>query len=132
MKRILKYIGIGLVLIILLFIFIANFSDVESNFKCVGEISSENSNTPVTTYLKLNEYRPWVGLWGDSDASIILEIPNEVYDYYGQVEEVGDQLQIFDEYPTKKLKGNFSKLSKTLTIQIDYLGFFDGTCSTIY
>lgn len=131
LKKILKYIGIGLVLIILLFIFIINFSEVESSFKCEGEMSLENENTPETIYLKLTEYRFWVSLWSNSNASIVIEIPNMVYDYYSQVEEVGDQLQIFDKYPIKKLKGNFSKLSKSLAVQLEPYGFFEGTCSPL-
>jgi len=51
--------------------------------------------------------------------------------YYSQIEESGNQLQIFDKYPTKELKGNFSKLSKTLALQIDFYGFFDGSCNEI-
>ena len=72
-----------------------------------------------------------MGLWGDSDGSVILEIPNEWIEYYEQVEEVGDQLQVFETYPQKTLKGNFSKLSKTLAIDLGSpFGFFDGSCTT--
>jgi hypothetical protein len=130
-KKVLKYIGIVVLFIILLFIFIANFSSVESKLECVGEISSENIPTPTTLYIELSEYRPWVGLWSDSDGSINLEIPNQHVGYYSQIEESGNQLQIFDKYPTKELKGNFSKLSKTLALQIDFYGFFDGSCNEI-
>jgi hypothetical protein len=114
---------------LLLFLFVANFSTVESRFQCPGEISSTDGSRPVTVYLKLEEYRWWVDLWSESDAAIHVEIPNTYIDYFGNVKKVGDQYQIFDS--AQRIKGNFSLLSKVLAINLPLklqTDFFDGTC----
>ena len=129
MKKSIKYIGFAVLGFVVLFFFVVGFSEVKSTFQCSGEISLNGTTKPMTVYLKLTEYRPWVSLWGDSDASINLEIPNEWAEYYGHVEKVGDQLQIYKTYPQKALKGNFSALSKALAIDLESpFGFFDGNC----
>jgi hypothetical protein len=118
--------------VVLLFVFVANYSTVESRFQCIGEVSSTGGSHPVTVYLKLEEYRWWVGLWSESDAAIHVEIPNISVDYFGNVKKVGDQYQIWDS--ANNLKGNFSTLSKTLAIQLPVklkTDFFDGTCSKV-
>lgn len=126
LMKILSAIGVA---VLLLFIFVAKFSTAESRFQCPGEISSTDGSRPVTVYLKLEEYRWWVGLWSESDAAMHIEIPNTHIDYFGNVKKVGDQYQIFDS--AKNPKGNFSTLSKTLAIQLPIklkTDFFDGTC----
>ena len=46
------------------------------------------------------------------------------------LEAAGDQLQIYETYPQKTLKGIFSRLSKTLAIDLESrFGIFDGTCT---
>jgi hypothetical protein len=120
-----KYIGVLVLVIVVLFLFVANFSSVASNYECTGEISSGESTAPKTIYIVLEEYRWWVGLWSDSDGNVKLEIPNEYLDYYSHVVEVGNQLQIYG--PPNEMKGHFSTLSKTLSLKTRY-GFFDGKC----
>ena len=118
--------------VVLLFVFVANYSTVESRFQCIGEVSSTSGSHSVTVYLKLEEYRWWVGLWSDSDAAVHVEIPNTSFDYFGNVKKVGDQYQIWDS--ANNLKGNFSSLSKTLAIQLPVklkTDFFDGACSKV-
>jgi hypothetical protein len=118
--------------VVLLFLFVANFSTGESRFQCPGVISSTDGSHPINVYLKLEEYRWWVGLWSKSDAAIHVEIPNTYVDYFGNVKKVGDQYQIWDS--AKNLKGNFSNLSNTLAIQLPVTlktDFFDGTCSKV-
>jgi hypothetical protein len=127
--KLMKILGAIGVAALLLFISVAKFSIVEFRFQCPGEISSTDGSHPVTVYLKLEEYRWWVGLWSESDAAMHIEIPNTHIDYFGNVKKVGDQYQIFDS--AKSLKGNFSTLSKTLAIQLPLklkTDFFDGTC----
>jgi len=111
-----------------LFLFVANFSSVASNYECTGEISFRESKEPKTIFIVLEEYRWWVGLWSDSDGNIQLEIPNELVSYYNHVVEVENQLQIYD--PPKDMKGHFSTLSKMLALETPY-GFFDGKCMGI-
>lgn len=117
-----------MIVVVLLFIFIVNFSSVESRYECVGELTFEGETTSKTIYIKIQEYRWWVGLWSDTDGNIQLEIPNETLSYYSNLKEVGDQLQIFgaDMNPA----GSFSTLSKALTIDTG-IGIFDGKCERI-
>jgi len=127
--KLIKILGAIGIAVLLLFVFLAKFSTVESRFQCPGQISSTDGVRPITVYLKLEEYRWWVGLWSDSDAALHIEIPKTHVDYFGHVIKVGDQYQIFDY--DKTLKGNFSTLSKTLAIQLPVIqktDFFDGTC----
>jgi len=126
--KILKYLGALLVAALGLFLFVVNFSAVETRFQCPGEISSQNNSRQATIFMKLHEYRWWVGLWGDSDGSVWLEVPNQTTEYFGHVVEVGDQLQIYgyQRNPT----GYFSTLSKTLAITTSGWSF-DGTCKRV-
>lgn len=128
-KKILKYVLLLIIGCVGVLYIVINFSAVESSFKCIGQLSYDRKSQPVTVYLKLSEYRPWVGLWGDSDASVNLEIPNEWFASYNYIEKVGDYLQIYETYPQKTLKGNFSHLSKSLAIDLgSAYGFFEGNC----
>lgn len=127
--KLLKVLGALVAAAVLLFVFVANFSSTESRFQCSGEISSAGNSQPTTVYIKLEKYRWWFGLWGDSDGAVWLEIPNMTFEYYPHTVEVGDQLQLFDS--DKNLKGNFSTLSKAIAISIPVDGFFDGTCTRI-
>lgn len=128
MKKAAKYIGFVLAALVILFLFVANFSATEASFQCSGEITKDNTpQGSKTVYIKITEYRPWVGLWSDSNGSVHLEVPNEWYDYFDHVDEVGDQLQIFKSYPQKTIKGNFSRLSNVLAIDTPY-GLFEGNC----
>jgi hypothetical protein len=125
-----KILGALGVAVVLVFVFLANFSAVESRFQCPGQVSSTDGPRPITVYLKLQEYRWWVGLWSDSNAAVYIEVPNTYVDYFGNVKKVGDQYQIFDS--ANKLKGNFSTLSKALAINLPLKAqtdFFDGNCS---
>lgn len=126
--KLLKYLGAFLVAAIGLFLFVVNFSAVETRFQCSGEISSHGKSRQATIYMKLHEYRWWVGLWNDSDGSVWLEAPNSSLEYFERVVEVGDQLQIYDYQ--KNPKGHFSSLSKTLAIATS-IWSFDGTCKKV-
>ena len=122
----LKYLGALLAIGVLLFLFVANFSISASSFECVGKATTEGASQPLTVYIKLDEYRWWVGLWSDSDASLHMEIPNRFVNYFGKLIRVGEQYEIFDF--NKRLQGNFSTLSKSLALSTS-AGFFDGTCT---
>lgn len=124
----LKYLAVLLLVVIGLLLLNANFSSVASNYECKGELSVGESNVEKTVYIVLEEYRWWVGLWSDSHGHMLLEIPNEHVNYYNQLVEVGNQIQIYD--PPNKVKGNFSTLSKVLALKTPY-GFFDGKCLRI-
>ena len=68
--KLLKYLGAFLVAALGLFLFVVNFSAVETRFQCSGEIASQNTRQQTTIFMKLDEYRWWVGLWSESDGSV--------------------------------------------------------------
>ncbi len=111
-----------------IFLFAVNFSTTETKFKCIGSIKTDKENSQdLTLFLKLQEYRWWVGLWSDSDGALNIEVPNQWVDYYGDLIEVGDQLQI-NRYGN--IQGNFSKLSKVIALKTHF-GFYDGICTEV-
>jgi hypothetical protein len=119
--KFIKYFGALIVVAIFLSVIVTNFSSVESRFQCSGETSTKEGPHPTTIYMKLIKYRWWVGLWSKSDGALWLEIPNKAVEYYGNIVEVGDQLQIYDSQ--NNIKGNFSTLSKAI-----FIGDFEGIC----
>lgn len=126
--KILKFVGAAAFAVVALFVLLANFSAAESRFECSRSVSGSDGSLPTMVYLRLEQYRWWVGLWSDSDAALWVEIPSEAVEYFSDVREVGDQLQVFDSGGA--IKGNFSTLSHVLAIQTS-LGFFDGKCRVI-
>jgi hypothetical protein len=126
--RVAKYLGVLALIVIALVTIVLNFSSIESRFECSGKLSAGQASKPATVYIRLATYRSWVGLWSDSNAALWLEIPNETVDYFERVVKSGDQLQIYG--PKKDIKGNFSTLSRALTLSTPK-GFFDGVCKRI-
>jgi hypothetical protein len=126
--KLIKYLGALIAAAVILLVFVANFSAVETHFQCSGTITKHSNSQPETIYMKLQEYRWWVGLWSDSDGSVWLEVPNGSLEYFERVIEVGDQLQIYDYQ--KNPKGYFSSLSKTLAITTTTWSFA-GTCKRV-
>lgn len=120
------FISLIFIIVIVLGVVI-NFSAVETAFECKGEISANNKSEESVIYIKLSEYRAWVSLWSDADGDLKFEIPSQYLGYYTPIQEVGDQLQIYDG---SKIAGNFSKLSKVLALKVP-TGFFDGSCTAI-
>lgn len=114
----------------ILFAAVVNFSEIRSKYACNGVFTSGEDSIKGAIYIKLNEYRFWVALWSynKSDGNFHTEIPNELFDYYSKILEVGDQIQIYNNDSIGI--GNFSKLSKTLAIKTTK-GFFDGACKRL-
>lgn len=107
------------------YIVFAYFSTTSVNYECYGSVSGSSGRQNLSVFVRLDVYRPWVGLWSDSDGSMWVEIPNEFVDYHSSLQDVGTQMQILDDGSPI---GNFSKLSNTLAIQT-VMGFFDGSCT---
>lgn len=128
-RRSAKFIVTLAVIAVGVFIFVANFSVVETRYQCPGTISRNDASRPVTIFIKLETYRWWVHLWADDDGSFWYEMPNEAVGYFSDVVEAGDQMQIW-EFQKKGMAGNFSTLSKTLALKVPG-GFFDGNCKRI-
>ena len=120
----------NLILIIMitlgLYGFLVLFSESTSNYQCNGTIAGQALGSNTRIFFELNEYRPWVGLWSDSDGSMMLESATQYLRYHSKIKDIGTQLQILNE--DSSIVGAFSKLSGKVSIQtID--GFFDGTCA---
>lgn len=123
----LRKIGALFIVLVALLTTVILFSSVQTRYECCGQIKFDNKIENIALYVKLEEYRWWVGLWSEADGSLNIEIPNQHVDYFSHLVEVGDQLQI---YENGSLAGNLSTLSKTLALKTA-LGFFDGTCKII-
>lgn len=128
--KFLKIFGSVLALLILLFLFLANFSAKEVRYSCEGKITANGIEQGATVFLKLQRYRWWVGLWSDSQGSAWIEIPNQTVDYYEHLTEAGDMLQFWGS-ARQDFSGVFSTLSSTLGVNIRGVGVFDGTCKEI-
>src|SRR3989344_2583957 len=105
---------------IILFLVVGNASIVESHYRCDGAWTgtSQGGDPSTTVYMKLQEYRWLMALRSESDGSVTVEIPNEWGEYFGVVERVGDQLQIYKHGSVPELRGAFSTLSNTLAIDM--------------
>ena len=124
----LKVLGITLIALVLLFVFAANFSEVETRYKCEATITSEHGSQKETIYLKLSEYRWWVGLWSDSDGMLMLESTDGFMSLFTQLEDNGEKLFIFDD--EKRVVGSYSKLSGNLDLDTSR-GYIEGPCLEI-
>jgi hypothetical protein len=124
-KRILIFVLVVALLIGIWFFTVVNFGTVNSSFSCSGTVQTDDGQKPYTVYIKIEEYRRWLILWGESDGNMYLEIPSVTVHHYPDIIDLDPQLQINDW--GGKLVGNFSKLSKTLALDTP-IGFFDGAC----
>lgn len=122
-----KAAGVLLALLVVLFLVVVNFSAVETRYRCEGEFARDDQSGHMVAFLKLHGYRWWVGLWGDSDGAAWIEIPNVWVEYFSNVQEVGDQLQLGEG---TKLRGSFSNLSHALAVKVNG-GDFKGECTSI-
>jgi hypothetical protein len=126
-----KYL-VGLIFaLVFLFIVVANFSTSTESYRCDGVLTNEDETIEIPLFFELNRYRFWVGLWSGSYGDFEYEIPNTTVGTFLHLDKVGNQIQIYEKHPTLSLQGNFSTLSKTLTLNIGYFGFFDGECVTL-
>jgi hypothetical protein len=131
-KILLKYIAIFIFILVIAYLFLIKFSATELKFKCSGQLTSNAGEQSKIIYIKLSLYRPWVYIWSKSncEGDLQLEIPNEWVEYYGCLQQNGDQLHIYKEYSPEHLVGIFSLLSKALSIDLGPFGFFDGLCAS--
>ncbi len=127
-----KIVGWLVASIVLLYVFLVYFSSVESKYECDGAFVLDGVTESATVFIRLEEYRPWVSIWSDADASLWLEIPNEHVEYFDNLVRVADSYQIWEsQYGNKTgLRGNFSTLSGAFALDT-HKGFYDGTCARI-
>jgi hypothetical protein len=123
-----KVIGGLLLTVVFLLFFVAKFSSVPTRFECIGEMSADGRSQPATLYFKLEEYRWWVHLWGNSDGAVFTEFPDKTVEFYSHIERLGDD--VFAIYQNETIKGRFSRLSHRLDLATT-AGSFEGKCSKI-
>jgi len=121
----------ALIFVIGAFIFIVNFSSTETSYRCVGKFTyNGDALEQREIFIKHERYRWWVDLWSESnsDGNLWFEIPGKSVHYFSHLHEMENMIQISIEQG--KFKGQFSKLSNTLSLKT-YIGVFDGVCSPV-
>jgi hypothetical protein len=127
-KTLLKYIVIFIFILLIAYLFVTKFSINELKFKCSGQLTSDIDRQSKIVYIKLSLYRPWVHIWSNCNGDVYLEIPNELVQYYGCLQQDDDHLYIYKDNSLKDLLGHFSLFSKALWIDLGPYGIFDGLC----
>ena len=121
-----------------------NFSKSETTYRCEGmtryskafieEYSGvgtlpdviENPDTPLTGYLKVEEFSRLVLLWSDHRHYVWWEVPNETLMVWSDTRDLGQQLQLLSY--KGDLEGTFSKISLSLSF-ITSTTEFTGACA---
>jgi len=128
MKSIFKVLLCVCALSVLLVVVLMNFSSTVTAYKCPGTFALPEGPVAGDIYVHLEEYRPWVGLWSDTDGNMKIEVrkaDQATFDYLSRVDDNGINLLIFKG---QKAAGMFSRLSNILSINTTW-GVFDGMCT---
>jgi hypothetical protein len=111
-----------------LFLVAANFSSVQTTYKCSGSIISGRTSSLKVAYLRIENYRPWVGLLSKSDGSLMFEIPRRTTEYFDYLQESSINLRIGRS--DAPFLGTFSSISKTITLNTG-IGQYEGACQLV-
>jgi hypothetical protein len=123
-----KTVGAIIGAVLLLYLFVVNFSAVETKYACNGMLTGVDGKGKSDVYVRLKEYRFWVGLWSKSDGDVWVEVPGRMVQYFSHLDKAGDVYGIFDS-TGGRFAGNLSMLSRSLNIKLSEIVFFEGTCS---
>lgn len=129
-KKLLKYVGLVVILIITINVFIINFSTTETKYQCTGEIVTDGTSDSINFFMVHTEYRFWVHLWSKSDGKMLLEYPDGTLDSYLYLKDSDPLIYIHESTSDTGWKGRFSSLSKDLRLST-YLGRFRGKCERL-
>ncbi len=124
-----KTLGTIIVVIVLLYVFLANFSIVESKYECDGAFVREGVTEPSKLFFRLEEYR-LLKARGESAGTLWIEVPNEFVRVYFKLVKLEDIYQIYLDKGDMDLQGNFSALSNALALNT-HKGFYDGYCKQL-
>lgn len=129
MKKLSKFIAASVALIVIVFVLIVTLSAIDTRLQCTGTLTQQSVASPMTIFVKITEYRWWVGLWSESEGNVWLEIPNRSFEYYENVSRNGESLLI-NAPSGRGVGGLYSKLSNSLSLQTK-MGVFDGSCQRV-
>ncbi len=123
-----KIVGALVTAALAIFLFLVKFSAVETIYACKGTIAEADEKKKGEVYMRLKEYRFWVGLWNKSDGDLWVEVPSSTVGYFAHLRKTGDLFTI-SESPEKPFAGDFSSLSRTLSLRVTSYLSFEGSCS---
>ena len=136
------------IVLVVLFVVIANFSEQVTQYSCTGTYKTKNQTEETgEVFLKVAKYRWWVSLWNDqSDGTVLVEyrqpkskqVEQDFYlEYYEVVRIQQERLNIqkvelgVNDRGKPSLyfrpSGTLSLLSNSVTFSSTY-GWFDGRC----
>lgn len=114
--------------VLALYLLVVNFSAVESKYACTGTLTGVPIPENSQVFVRLKDYRFWVGLWSKSDGDFWIEVPSLSVGYFSHLNKAGDTYGVF-EAAEGRFAGNFSKLSGKLDLKITEKLAFEGTCT---
>lgn len=104
---------------------VINHSVVETNHRC-----TMRSGEPATVFVKLQEYRRWVGIWSESEGRLWIEEDGGVLHYFSQLEIGAALIFIRRSESEPSRSGKWSKVSNRLSVELAGRQFA-GTCETV-
>ena len=123
---------LGLVVILVLaYVVLANFSVVNEHFDCVGTTTKEGKSEEQEFVLRVGLYRWWVS-WGDSDGTVWVELPNKRVKWFNtlRVDSIalrfGDDGNVFTAGASEA--GRLSTISHVASIFLKDYGVLNGKC----
>jgi hypothetical protein len=118
-------VGALLLMLLVLAFGVVNYSTSSSTYRCQDAIAETSERQAV--YIVLNEYRPWVGLWNNSDGNLYFLWPARDVTTSFSLQKSADTFRAYSHPDLTGLKGQFSLGNKALRIETPN-GNFDGVC----
>jgi hypothetical protein len=91
-----------------LFLGVVNFSAVRSQYSCAGTFIGGGLVVGTELFFRLDAYRPWVGLWNESDGDMIVEYLGQ--EHFEHLRKDGVFYEMFEKAGGPS-HGRFSTLS---------------------
>ena len=130
---------VAFLIVVAALVFVANYDRYTVAYECSGVMKT----TPITLFVKITQYRWWAFYGGGRptlDGVLWLEPPTTTgafrYDIFGIKHNLAGYLDVYrwpdggevvDDF--KKLDGQFSTMSNSLTLNISDEESFRGTCT---
>ena len=130
MKRVLKYIGFAIAIIIGLFYIVANHSiSDEIKLECTGNFYYQGDKQPEEkVFFKFKKYRWWVGIWGDSQGTGYVQRESGHLDYIPWLEFVSGWDDIVFDNAGGAKSGRYSAMTRIMRYVPFAKNLFEGKC----